>query len=101
MCAGYTASATMPTWASRSTRRGEADARTRPARTTPAGLPGVPTGTLNAAPLIEPERDAAIRQVVGRHFDATPIAGQQAHTILAASTAGEEGKRVYGRLAIG
>src|SRR6185437_12438378 len=76
--AGSTRSGARPIWRRRSSRRGEAEARTSRGGNTPGGA-GV---AMPPAALLEAEGDTALAEVVGRHLDIDAIAGEHADAVL-------------------
>src|SRR3954471_20622645 len=82
MSGGMIAAGVMPIWASSARRRGLDDASTSvgPVPVCEAGLSSA--NWIDSFPSLEAERDAALAEVIGRHLDIDPVAGQDPDAIL-------------------
>src|SRR6185437_7686761 len=76
--AGSTSAGARPIWRRRSSRRGDAEART-----SGGDAPGGTEAGMPPAALFEAEGDAALAEVVGRHLDIDAVAGKHADAVLA------------------
>src|SRR5260370_20745460 len=83
MSAGMTASGSRPIWASRASRRGDADASTSLGREVAWLIAAVARAAEPRVGSLETIGDAALGQIIGRHFDEDLVSRQHADAVLA------------------